>query len=89
MHAIYMKRVFFLFITTFLLLMCVKDFNDHVLSKQKDCVKQQNIVFLKTHKVMNECIPNTLSSNQVSCFNYSVPAALYKIFFCVMGKNMI
>ena len=46
----YMKRVFFLFLVIFLLCMCVKDMNEHAALKQKDCQKQQNIVFLKTHK---------------------------------------
>lgn len=51
MHGSSMKRILLLFILTFLFQMCVRDLSEHMFLKQKQCQKQKNIVFLKTHKV--------------------------------------
>ena len=51
MHVALMKRIIFILITIFFLQMFFNDIYDHQYFGQKNCQKQKNIVFLKTHKV--------------------------------------
>ena len=61
-------------------------------SKEEECEKTHNIVFLKTHKVyMKKNVKNKLCTIYIICnaMNSSVPAAPYKIFYCALEKKII
>ena len=84
MHIVLMKRIIFIFITVFFLHMFFNDIYEHHYLGQKYCQKQKNIVFLKTHKV-NKMLKKLFHLKG----NFSVLAALYKIYFYVLVKNIV